>query len=121
MVAGHLREKRGYYHIVLSYTDEYGNRKTPSKSTGLPVKGNKKRAEAMLMQARKEMEEELERRIEERAHPEQIAPADIPFTRFLLDWLDMMQSSVEVTTYPGRVLWPAPKRGNRAEMGRYRL
>ena len=24
MVAGHLREKRGYYHIVLSYTDENG-------------------------------------------------------------------------------------------------
>lgn len=45
MVAGHLREKRGYYHIVLSYTDENGKRQTPSKSTGLPVKGNKKRAE----------------------------------------------------------------------------
>ena len=39
MVAGHLREKRGYYHIVLSYTDENGKRQTPSKSTGLPVKG----------------------------------------------------------------------------------
>ena len=49
MVAGHLREKRGYYHIVLSYTDENGKRQTPSKSTGLPVKGNKKRAEAMLL------------------------------------------------------------------------
>ena len=48
MVAGHLREKRGYYHIVLSYTDENGHRKTPSKTTGLTVKGNKKRAEAML-------------------------------------------------------------------------
>ena len=47
MVAGHLREKRGYYHIVLSYTDENGKRQTPSKFTGLPVKGNKKRAEAM--------------------------------------------------------------------------
>ena len=41
MVAGHLREKRGYYHMVLSYTDENGKRQTPTKSTGLPVKGNK--------------------------------------------------------------------------------
>lgn len=41
MVAGHLREKNGYYHIVLNYVDEYGKRHTPSKSTGLPVKGNK--------------------------------------------------------------------------------
>lgn len=30
MVAGHLREKNGYYHIVLSYTDENGKRQTPS-------------------------------------------------------------------------------------------
>ena len=99
MVAGHLREKRGYYHIVLSYTDENGKRKTPTKSTGLPVKGNKKRAEAMLAQARKEMEEELARQIEENSHPEQIDPADIPFTKFLTDWLDMMEASIEVTTY----------------------
>ncbi len=34
MVAGHLREKNGYYHIVLNYVDEYGKRHTPSKSTG---------------------------------------------------------------------------------------
>lgn len=99
MVAGHPREKRGYFHIVLSYTDENGHRKTPSKSTGLPVKGNKKRAEAMLMEARKEMEAELERRMDEKLHPERIVPADIPFTRFMVDWLEMMESSVEVTTY----------------------
>ena len=32
MVAGHLREKNGYYHMVLNYVDEYGKRHTPSKS-----------------------------------------------------------------------------------------
>ena len=42
MVAGHLREKNGYYHIVLNYVDEYGKRHTPSKSTGLPCKGQQK-------------------------------------------------------------------------------
>ena len=99
MVAGHLREKRGYYHIVLNYIDENGQRKTPSKSTGLPVKGNKKRAEAMLIQARKDMEAELERRADGKVHPERIPPSDIPFTKFMLDWLDMMESSVEATTY----------------------
>ena len=52
MVAGHLREKNGYYHMVLNYVDEYGKRHTPSKSTGLTVKGNKKRAEKMLSVAR---------------------------------------------------------------------
>ena len=52
MVAGHLREKNGYYHMGLNYVDEYGKRHTPSKSTGLTVKGNKKRAEKMLSEAR---------------------------------------------------------------------
>ena len=66
MVAGHLREKRGYFHIVLSYTDENGKRQTPSKTTGLPVKGNKKRAEAMLMEARQSKELELKKLQEEK-------------------------------------------------------
>lgn len=99
MVAGHLREKRGYYHIVLSYTDENGKRQTPSKSTGLPVKGNKKRAEAMLQEARRTMEAELQLRQMEREKGYTDNPADILFTRFLLDWLEMMKASVEITTY----------------------
>ena len=28
MVAGHLREKSGYYYAVLNYTDSLGKRKT---------------------------------------------------------------------------------------------
>ena len=67
MVAGHLREKNGYYHMVLNYVDEYGKRHTPSKSTGLTVKGNKKRAEKMLSVARAAKEAELEARAIERS------------------------------------------------------
>ena len=88
MVAGHLREKNGYYHMVLNYVDEYGKRHTPSKSTGLTVKGNKKRAEKMLSEARAAKEAELEARAIERSTGK--APAGtILFTAFLLDWLDM--------------------------------
>lgn len=98
MVAGHLREKNGYYHMVLNYTDEYGKRKTPSKATGLPVKGNKKRAEQMLIEARKAKEAELEARALER---ETGVPQtrSILFTAFLLDWLEMTKKNVEETTY----------------------
>ena len=99
MVAGHLREKRGYYHIVLSYTDENGKRQTPSKSTGLPVKGNKKRAEKMLMEARQAKEEELQKQAEQAARKNPANAADIQFTQFLTDWLEMMRSSIEDTTY----------------------
>ena len=38
MVAGHLRQKDGYWHLVLSFIDENGNKKTPSKSTNCPSK-----------------------------------------------------------------------------------
>ena len=52
MVAGHLREQNGLYQIILSYKDSDGKRKTKSISTGLPFKGNKRKAESMLMDAR---------------------------------------------------------------------
>lgn len=98
MVAGHLREKNGYYHMVLNYVDEYGKRHTPSKSTGLTVKGNKKRAEKMLSEARAAKEAELEARAIERSTGK--APAGtILFTAFLLDWLEMTKKNVEETTY----------------------
>ena len=58
MVAGHLQEKKGYYYMVLSYRNTMGNRKTKWFPTKLPVKGNKKRAEAMLMELRKTFEPE---------------------------------------------------------------
>ena len=95
MVAGHLREKNGVYYTVLSYTDINGKRQTPTKSTGLPVKGNKKRAETMLREAQQAMELELERRRDEAASK----PGDILFTEFMLNWLEMMKNSVELTTY----------------------
>ena len=52
-VAGHLQEKKGYYYAVLSYKDENGRRKTKWVSTKLPVKGNKKKAEAILTELRR--------------------------------------------------------------------
>lgn len=101
MVAGHLRERRGIYQIVLSYTDENGKRQTPSRSTGLPVKGNKRRAEAMLQEARKEKELELERLALQKKGERPSDPSETIFTQFMLDWLDMMQNSVDVTTFFG--------------------
>ena len=50
MIAGHLQEKYGFFYIVLSYRDENGKRHTPWFPTKLPVKGNKKRAEALLLE-----------------------------------------------------------------------
>lgn len=99
MVAGHLREKNGIFYIVLSYTDEYGERKTPSQSTGLPVKGNKKRAEELLQEARQKKAEELKYRKLAASTGMTVVPNELKFTDFLSDWLKMMKNSVELSTY----------------------
>ena len=88
MVSGHLREKNGIYQMVLNYKDDQGKYKTKSISTELPVKGNKKRAEEMLQEERKKFKQKPEN-----------DSKDILFTEYLLNWLDMMKNSVEITTY----------------------
>lgn len=88
MVAGHLQEKKGYYYIVLSYPDGSGKRKTKWLTTGLPVKGNKKKAEKMLMEARKEFVPEC-RPLRE----------DMLFSDFMLQWLEIVKPTIAITTY----------------------
>ncbi len=98
MVAGHLRQKGNYWYLVLSYIDENGIKRTPSKSTKLPVKGNKRKAEEMLQAWRIETDEELQKRILAKQSGRVYAD-NIRFTMFLADWLKMMKASLEATTY----------------------
>ena len=56
-VTGHLRLKRGIYQLVTIAKFPDGTKKEKSKSTGLQEKGNKKRAERMLADLIREMEE----------------------------------------------------------------
>lgn len=89
MVAGHLSKKKGYYYIVLSYTDELGNRKSKWIKTGLPEKGNKKKAEAMLAEARKAFE----------VPQKKVLSKDILFADYLEMWLEIIKNSVAVPTF----------------------
>lgn len=75
MVAGHLRIQNGIYQIILSYKDRKKTRKTKSISTGLPEKGNKKRAQALLDKVRKEFIPD-------------IWDGDTLFCEFLTEWLE---------------------------------
>lgn len=97
-VTGHLREVNGYYHIVLNFTGEDGKRKNPSKTTGLPVKGNKKKAERMLREAIEDKQKELET-CKEFGSPVTNVIVQLTFTQFMKDWLAMMKSSVEISTF----------------------
>lgn len=59
MIAGSLQVKNGYYYMVLCLpVKNDGKKATKWIATGLKVKGNKKRAEEMLINARREYDPE---------------------------------------------------------------
>ena len=88
MVAGHLHEKNGYYYIILNLTDANGKRKPKWISTKQPVKGNKKRAEQLLMEERKRY-----------SQPTKSKDDDILFADFMEQWLDVVKGSITTVTY----------------------
>ena len=88
MVPGYLYEKNNKYYMVLDLRDEHGKRKMKWISTGLPVKGNKRRAENMLQETRRNYE-----------NPEQVPDDDMLFSELLLKWLAIMKPKLAVTTY----------------------
>ncbi len=97
MVAGHLRNRNGVWYVSMSYTDAKGKKKSVLRSTGIPAeKGNKKKAEKILLEARKALQDELDK-----GDPDTLAKQKetMLFTEFLADWLEMMRSSVELTTF----------------------
>lgn len=90
MVSGHSEIKKGYYYVVLSYLDVNGKRHRPWISTGLPEKGNKRKAEAELARIRSEFE--LPQEVGELA-------SDMHFAEYLLEWFDIVKVRVKATTF----------------------
>ena len=110
MVAGHLQEKNDFYYVVLNYKDSAGKRYTKWCRTGLPVKGNKKRAEAMLMELRLSFDPEAEEAARRLRKGESPAPdfetarvqnGKLLFADYLEQWLKVARSTVKTITYSG--------------------
>lgn len=87
MVAGHLSEKNGSYYAVLSYNDAFGKRKTKWIATGLPVKGNKKKAEAILSEERHKFQ------------PDEPIGGEIFFADYMEQWLEVARTTITTATY----------------------
>jgi len=77
--------------MVINYKDVNGKRVTKWVSTGLPVKGNKRKAENMLLELRQSFEPEVPPKPGE----------NLLFTDFLHDWLKIIKPNVEITTFCG--------------------
>ncbi|NCC86699.1 MAG: site-specific integrase [Clostridia bacterium] len=90
MVSGFLSIKKGYYYAVLSWLDVNGKRHRKWISTGLPQKGNKRRAEAELARIRSTYE------------PPKVVQelsSDMLFSDYLSQWLDIVKVRVKITTF----------------------
>ena len=90
MVAGHLQIKKGKYYMVLELKSESGERKTKWISTGLSAKGNKRKAEAMLEEARANYQS-----------TDASNGADILFADYMLSWVEIVRPNLEENTYAG--------------------
>ena len=88
MVAGHLQEKNGIYYMVLTYPNASGKRKTKWISTKLPIKGNKKKAEKLLMETRQSF-----------VPDEKPLENDELFSNYMIKWLEIVKPTVATTTF----------------------
>ena len=88
-MTGSLQVKNGKFYIVLNIY-ENGKRKPKWISTGLPEKGNKRKAEQFLREALAEYDRTLTG-----------APCDILFADYIRLWLKLAQSRVDAVTFQG--------------------
>lgn len=95
MVTGSLQERNGKYVIFLNLypNGKGGKRKQKTISIGLPVKGNKRKAQELL--------EEYKRRYSgEEVLTDDMKSQDSPlFAEFLREWLRIVKPTIERTTY----------------------
>lgn len=89
-MTGSIQTKNGKYYAVINLIDNNGKRKQKWISTGLEIKGNKKKAEQFLRDKIKEFELQ-----------KNIVSVDMLFTDYIVLWLDTIKISVDEITYKG--------------------
>ena len=92
-MTGNLIIRNDVYHMRINYKNENGKWASVTRSTKLPVKGNKKRAQAML--------DDFMKQFEMAGTSPDKAVQDYLFTEYLDIWLDFVKPSVAVATFSG--------------------
>ena len=88
-MTGSLTEKNGKFYIVLNYY-EGKTRKRKWIPTGLPIKGNKRKADQLLRDTLQQYE-----------HQPLATKTDILFSDYIRQWLTIVQRKVDEVTYQG--------------------
>jgi hypothetical protein len=87
IMTGSLQVKNNKYYMVLNIKVN-GKRKPKWIATGLDVKGNKRKAESMLLEYLANAKEE-----------DLIGTKDMLFSEFMLVWLETIKNSIKENTY----------------------
>jgi integrase len=87
-MTGSLQEKNGMYQMVINTKDTNGKRKQKWISTGLTIKGNKRKAEQQLKEF-----------LTEHAETGYIEPTKILFCDWVRDWVELQKPKLQATTY----------------------
>lgn len=95
-MTGSLQIKNGKYYLVLNCYDESGKRKPKWISTGLPEKGNKRKAQQLLHEAIMAAEQQ-ERKSQEKSE-------DVLLVEYIQHWLDSVEQRVDEVTHQGYAL-----------------
>lgn len=91
-ITGSLAERNGRYTAILNLYDEDGKRRQKSIALGIPVKGNKRKAQARLEELKREYSTGI-------YNPEKSMQESPLFADFLYDWLKTTAPTIERTTY----------------------
>lgn len=87
-MTGSLQEKRGKFYAVLNFRDEEGNRKQKWFPLDLSIKGNKRKAEAMLRDL-----------LNQYQGLESITPINTLLSQHIAKWIEYDRPHITVTTY----------------------
>lgn len=107
MTTACLREKHGNYYIVISYYDEAGKRKQIWETTGLKVKGNKRKAEEKLSEYQQFYDVEKKCLVKGasssketgKERKETKSDQDILFGEYIREWVESLRGNIEESTY----------------------
>lgn len=100
IVTGTLQQKSGHYYMVFRIPDSSGKLNQKWISTGLPIKGNQRRAKQMLDEKLLELQTDYDRRSRQAGWAISEV-GDIPFTEVVQRWLVRKRPEVAPSTFEG--------------------
>lgn len=100
LVTGTLQQKAGRYYLVFRIPDSSGKLKQKWIGTGLPVKGNQRRAKQMLDEMLLELQADYDRRSRQ-AGWSVAEVGEVPFDEVVHHWMTRKHSEVAPSTFEG--------------------